>query len=119
VKARYAITWNPVSTGVITPAAAATLGVSATTPQTAGVAFDVTVTALDSYGNVATGYTGTLNLTSTAPDAMPGPYAFTGGDAGVHAFSVTIAAPGTCTFTATDNVTGSITGTSSTITIDP
>jgi len=45
-------------------AAAATLSVTGITdPITAGTSSDVTVTALDSFGNVATGYTGTVAFT--------------------------------------------------------
>ena len=47
----------------------------------------VTVTALDAFGNIATGYTGTVHFTSTdGAAALPGNYTFTGGDAGVHTF---------------------------------
>ena len=40
------------------------------TTDTAGVAHDVTVIVHDPYGNVATGYTGTVELTSTDPQAV-------------------------------------------------
>ncbi|HEX6788597.1 MAG TPA: invasin domain 3-containing protein [Gaiellaceae bacterium] len=101
-------------------AGASTLSVSAPASATAGSAFSVTVTALDAYGNTATGYTGTIHFTGggTSP-TLPSNYTFTGGDNGVHTFTtgVTLTQAGSRTVTATDTVTGSITGTSSTISV--
>ncbi len=55
---------------------------------TAGVPFSVTVTALDAYGRVALGYTGTVMFSSTDPNAtLPGVYTFTAADQGIHAFA--------------------------------
>jgi streptogramin lyase len=72
-------------------AAAAAQFVVATTAANADVAgtpFDVTVRALDPYGNFATGYTGTVHFTSTDPQAsLPADYTFTAADNGVHTFS--------------------------------
>jgi hypothetical protein len=61
---------------------------TATNPDVAGTAFDVTVTAQDSYGNTATDYRGTVHFTSTDPysAALPVDYSFTAGDAGSHTF---------------------------------
>ncbi len=62
-----------------------------TNPTTAGAAHNVTVTAYDAFGNTATGYTGTVHFTSSDIQAvLPANYTFTGGDAGVHVFSVTL-----------------------------
>jgi hypothetical protein len=102
----------------VNPGAATTLEVTATSPQAAGVSFAVTVTARDAFGNIATGYTGTVALTSTAPDVMPTDHTFIPGDAGTFAFTVAIAAPASVSFTATDTVTASITGASGAITIN-
>src|SRR5206468_3200047 len=75
----------------ITPAAAATIVVSAPASATAGVAFNATVTARDAFGNIATGYTGTVHFTSTDTQAaLPADYTFTAADAGVHTFTVTL-----------------------------
>ena len=49
---------------------AATLTATAPSPATAGTGLAVTVTAKDAYGNIATGYTGTVSLTSTDPQAV-------------------------------------------------
>ena len=46
----------------------------------AGTAFDLTVTAYDAWGNVATGYTGTITFTSSDPDLgliLPADFTFT------------------------------------------
>jgi uncharacterized delta-60 repeat protein len=97
----------------VNPAAAATLQVSGTATATAGTAATVTVTALDAYGNVATGYTGTMHFTSSDGQAtLPGDYTFTSSDAGTHTFTngVTLLTAGSQSVTATDTASGSITG---------
>jgi adhesin/invasin len=75
----------------------------------------VTVIALDAYGNVATGYTGTVHFTSTDNQALlTANYTFTAADVGVHTFTVTFKKTGMQTLTATDTHTGSIKGSAST-----
>ena len=70
----------------------------------------MTVTAYDAYGNVATGYTGTVALTSSDPHAvLPSNYTFTASDAGKHSFTVTLDTAGTQSITATDTATSSLT----------
>ena len=82
----------------------------------AGTAFNFTVTAYDAYGNVATGYMGTIDFTSSDPSAiLPANYPFTLANAGTHTFSATLKTGGTQTITATDSVTSTITGKGSTI----
>src|SRR5260370_39150071 len=82
--------------------------------STAGAVLTVTVTAKDAYGNVATGYTGTVHFTSTDLQAvLPANYTFVAGDNGVHTFNVTLKPAGSGTVTAPDTVTSTITGTSS------
>jgi hypothetical protein len=52
-----------------------------------GLRFDVTIIALDDYGHVATGYTGTVHFASTDPAAaLPDDYSFSADDAGSHTF---------------------------------
>ena len=85
-----------------------------TTP-TAGVASNITVTALDLYGATATGYTGTVHLTST--DAQATLAADATLTNGVGTFSVTLKTVGAQTITAADSVTSSIKGTQSGITV--
>jgi hypothetical protein len=101
----------------VTVAAAAAASATVQTPGavTVGQSFQFTVTMKDRFGNVATGYTGTLQFTSTDHSPLvnlPGNYRFTAGDAGTHRFSATLWSTGTQTITATDTVTGTIRGTS-------
>ena len=79
--------------------------------DTAGAPITVTVTAYDAYGNVATGYTGTVSLTSSDPCAvLPSSFTFPG-TTGTHIFAVTLETAGAQSITATDAVTSSIKGT--------
>ena len=79
----------------------------------------VTVTAYDAYGNVATGYTGTVTMTSSDPQAIlvPSSYTFDAADAGKHTFSVTLETAGTQSITATDTGTASLTAAESNIAV--
>src|SRR4029077_21266252 len=95
---------------------------TAPTAATTGSPFNVTVTAFDHFGNIATGYTGTINLTSTDPAAanLVAGYTFTTGAGkgnGVHTFSATLKTGGSQTITAIDTASTNptITGTSSVI----
>ncbi len=79
----------------------------------AGNAFNVTVTAKDSFNNTVTTYAGTVRFTSGDSQAvLPGNSTLT---SGVGTFSVTLKTAGSRTVTATDTVNGSITGSSSTV----
>jgi hypothetical protein len=78
---------------------------------TAGVAFPFTATALDQYGNVDTGYAGTVRFTSTDTSTgvvLPANATLTNG---ARTFSATLAKAGPQTITGTDTVTASISGT--------
>jgi len=105
----------------VNPDVASSLTVSGyPSPQGAGVAGSVTVEAKDAYGNRATGYSGTIQFSSTDGTAtLPANYSFVGGDAGIRSFTngVTFATAGTQSVTATDTVTGSITATQFNITV--
>src|SRR5205823_59401 len=68
----------PAQTGsatgiVVTPAAAASFDVAGSPATTAGVASSFTVTARDAFGNVATGYPGTVHLSSSDPATLLSP----------------------------------------------
>jgi hypothetical protein len=92
----------------VSAAAAAVLSVIAPGGSTAGAPFTVTVTALDAYGNVATGYGGTIHFSSSDSLAgLPVDYTFTASDAGVHTFAnqITLQTAGSQTVTATDTST--------------
>src|SRR5262249_10333116 len=87
----------------VTPAAASSLSVSGFPATTVGVAHAFTVTARDAFGNVATGYTGTVALSSSDPLAtLPASYTFTAADAGVHTFAATLRKSGTQSITVAD-----------------
>src|SRR5207237_1108929 len=104
----------------VQPAAASSVLVSGfPSPNQAGVAGTVTLTAVDVYGNMATGYNGTIHFTSSDGQAvLPADYTFTAGDNGVHRFSATLKTAGSQSLTATDSATNSITGTQP-ITVQP
>ncbi len=89
------------STNTTVIAAPAThFSVTAPANVTAGVAFNVTVTALDASNATVPGYTGTVHFTSSSAGALPSDYTFAGGDAGVHTFSVTLTTTGAQSVTA-------------------
>jgi len=105
----------------VSPAPASKFALSGL-PSTAtvGVAQTVTVTAEDPYGNVATGYAGTVHFTSSDLAAsLPANYTFTTANQGVHAFKLTFETAGTQSVTVTDTTTSSITATQSGITVAP
>jgi hypothetical protein len=102
-------------------ASASALVLTVPPTATAGVAFDLTVKAIDAFMQTAFGYTGTVNFSSTdGQAALPDDYVFTGSDAGQHTFSngVTLQTAGSQAVTATDTTTSSITG-SDTVTVNP
>src|SRR5260370_11429818 len=71
-------------------------------------------TANDAYGNLATGYRGTVHFTSSdAAASLPANYTFTSADGGSHTFSATLNTAGTQSITGKDTVTPTITGTQS------
>ena len=85
-----------------------------------GLTASFTITALDQYGNVATGYTGTVHFTSSDPQAtLPPDARFTAVDRGVKTVVVTFKTLGTQSLGATDTSTPSIAGTLANITVSP
>jgi len=91
-----------------------TVAASGQRSTAAGAPFSFTVTALDAFNNIATGYTGQVHVSSTDGAAvLPANYSFTTTDAGVHTFSVTLKTAGSQTVTATDTATSSISGSAS------
>jgi hypothetical protein len=86
----------------------------ATNPTVAGASHSVTIKALDAYGNVATGYRGTIHFTSLDGEAgLPADYTFTAADNGVHKFTngLNLKTAGSKWVRATDTATPTITGT--------
>jgi photosystem II stability/assembly factor-like uncharacterized protein len=98
--------------GYFEPDPAAGLEVTAQTTGTAGSPLSFEVTARDSIGHVATGYTGTLHFTSNDPDAvLPADSTLT---AGVGNFQATPETAQASQITAAD---GSLSGTSGVISV--
>src|SRR5207302_771796 len=84
------------------PAATASITVSPLHGVVAGAAQSFTVTVRDAFGNLASGYRGTLTFaTSDTLAALPASYTFTAADAGTHTFSMTYKSSGGQTFTVT------------------
>jgi hypothetical protein len=89
-------------------------------PASAGQAHTITVTALDSAGNVLRDYTGTVHFSSSDPQAvLPPDYTFTGGDHGTHTFTVTLKTAGTQSLTVADTTTPALTVSQTGIVVNP
>ncbi len=109
----YATSTSADTSVTVTAAAATHFVVTAPSTTVAGVAFNITVTAYDTFGNVATGYTGTIRFASSdsgTGESIPVNYTFNVSDVGVHVFSVTFVTTPDQTVSATDTVNPSITG---------
>ncbi|TMK27610.1 MAG: hypothetical protein E6G64_12045 [Actinobacteria bacterium] len=96
-------------TGTVTltvrAANAASLVLDAPGSARAGQAFNVTVTLKDQYGNVATGYRGTVHFTTSDPlptVSLPADYTFTAADDGVRGFQIRLWTPPSQTVRASD-----------------
>jgi hypothetical protein len=102
-------------TGISVVAAAAfRLLIAAPASASAGKSFTITVSVVDAYGNVVTGYRGTIHFASSDHRGiLPADYTFTGADNGVHSFAVTFKSRGNQSLTATDTKTSSIKGSAS------
>ena len=109
-----------VATLTVNAASAASFGLTNPGAQTAGVAYNQTITALDAFGNVATSYSGTQTIAfsgaasspnATAP-SYPASVSFAGG---VGTASITLSDAASTTLTATQ---GSLTG-NTTFTVNP
>ena len=87
---------------------------------TAGMAGSIAATIRDNFGDISTGYRGTVQFSSTDPQAvLPAPYTFTAADGGMHNFSATLKTVGIQSITITDTTTASILGTETGIIVDP
>jgi hypothetical protein len=93
--------------------------VNVPTNATAGTPLSVTVTALDAAGNTATGYTGTVHVSSSDAQAtLPANYTFTAADQGVHTFTCMLAVAANDTISVNDMDTTAI-AVSATVTVQP
>jgi hypothetical protein len=105
----------PALTGTSTPILVSTSGAThfsvspAIATPAAGAVFNFTVTALDASNSTVASYSGTVQFTSSDPQAvLPHNSTLTNG---VGTFSATLKTSGAQTITATDTVTASIVGT--------
>ena len=97
------------ATITVNAAAVKTLGVTAPTAVAAGSGLNVTVTAEDNFGNIVTGYTGTVQLTTSDGAAtLPTNRTLTGG---IGIFTITLKTAGSQTLTATDTLASNPSGT--------
>ncbi|QSQ23789.1 lamin tail domain-containing protein [Pyxidicoccus parkwayensis] len=70
---------------------------------TAGASHSLVLSARDRFGNIVTGYSGTVHFTSNDAQAvLPADYVFAPGDNGQHTFSVTLRTVGARSVTATE-----------------
>ena len=100
----------------VSPAPAATLAVDAPASSRAGQSFTITVTLYDQFGNVATGYRGTVHFTTSDPlptAVVPPDHTFTSAEAGSRSFSVTLWTVPSQTITVRDTANSSLTNTRS------
>ncbi len=115
----HAKTLTGTATIDVSPGAAADFVVSSIHRATAGDAFRLTVTAFDAFGNVASGYRGSIHFTSSDRKAiLPRNYTFTASDGGTHTFVITLKTAGHQTVTATGRLSGTISGTG-TVLVNP
>ncbi len=98
---------------------ASLLALAIATQASLGVALGATVTIKDNFGNVVTGYRGTVKWSSTdGLAALPGSYTFTASDNGQHTFSVTLGTSGTQSVTVADKTQTALAGSASVTVID-
>lgn len=100
---------------VISAAPVTHLSITAPPKAVTDDAFDVTVSALDAFNNIATSYSGTIQFTSTDPhaDLPPASPLSNGSDS----FQVGLKTVGAQTVTVTDTVTASLTSTSNPVNV--
>jgi ELWxxDGT repeat protein len=95
----------------VKPAAASKFVLTGPSSVTAGVPFRLTLTVVDAYGNVVTGYLGTVHFSSTDGTAvLPANYTFSATDQGVHTFTgLVLHRKGQQKVTVTDTLNSSLT----------
>jgi hypothetical protein len=95
---------------LVNPGAATHFVLSGPSSITSGTPFDIYATAMDAYGNIATGYNGTVQISSSDGQAtLPGNSTFTSGVADLGTFI--LRTKGTQTITIFDLTDNSILGT--------
>jgi hypothetical protein len=105
-----------VSGIAVSPAAASKFLLTAPASANPGTAFSLTLTVEDAYGNVVTGYVGTVHFSSSDTKAkLPANYTFTAADKGVHTFAnaASLRMKGKQTISVTDTQNRALTATDS------
>jgi hypothetical protein len=104
---------------VVTPGAASRLVLTAALTQVnADQDFELTLTVYDAYGNIATGYLGTVDFSSSDSGAeMPLSYTFSADDAGVRVLTCQLHQLGLDTITVVDQLKTDLTGSMSILVI--
>ena len=108
-----------VSAGTVASFLVEAAGGGAIPTQTAGTPFDIRVTARDAQNNTATGFTGTVDITSTGTVGAGGGTTAPLVAGVLTSHSVTITNSGSFTVTATRTTGGTQTGTSVSFTVNP
>jgi hypothetical protein len=111
---RAAATITGSATLTIVAASAASLTVDTPSSARAGQSFPVTVSLADQFGNVATGYRGTVHFTTSDPlplVVLPADHTFNAADSGTHTFSATLRTPPSQTITVRDTANATLTDT--------
>ena len=116
ISATQTVRYTPFLTNaIVCPYGATHFSVSAPGTSTVGASLNFSVTALDQFDNVSTGYAGTVHFTSTdGSAAFPADSTLTNG---TGTFNATLNTAGNQTVTVTDTTTSSVTGTSGTIAV--
>ena len=100
VLAAVTVTQSGISVGSAAPVS---ISVTALHAVIAGTAQTVTVSGKDAFGNIATGYRGTIAFgSSDALAGLPANYTYTATDAGTHVFSVILKGSGSSIVTVQD-----------------
>jgi hypothetical protein len=90
--------------GAVAVNPATALRVSAPFIVAPGQPFEITVTAVDQWGNTASTYAGTVHFSSTDLDAqLPDDYTFGAADGGAHTFDAALQTPGFQTIAVQDS----------------
>jgi hypothetical protein len=100
----------------VNPEVARSLRIAVFSTGSPGAPFTFTITALGAYGNVATGYSGTIRFSSSDRKAVLPGYVILTNDTGT--FTATLPTKGNQTLTVTDLASPSLTS-SVTIFVDP
>jgi len=116
ITAADGIALTGISNSIVVSAGPATrISVTGPTTASAGFQIHITVTAFDAYANIATGYSGTVQFSSSDAQAALPPNSPLASGTGI--FPVTLKSIANETITATDTATAALTGGSSPIAV--